>query len=68
MEKQYILTILSRFRGRNHKEHRLFIGTSDQAREAATDIRRQALNDGHSDVRVEIWKVIATNYQGTVRR
>ena len=55
MDKQYILTILSRRRGKN------------QARETAERCRRSCIKAGGTDVRVEIWQVIATSYKGTVR-
>ena len=67
MDKQYILTILSRRRGRNHKNELYFRGTCEQAREAAERIRKSCIKAGETDVRVEIWQVIATSYKGTVR-
>ena len=67
MDKQYILTILSRRRGRNHKNELYFRGTCEQAREAAERCRRSCIKTGETDVRVEIWQVIATSYKGTVR-
>ena len=67
MDKQYILTILSRRRGKNHKNERYFRGTYEQAREAAERYRQICTKTGGTDVRVEIWQVIATSYKGTVR-
>ncbi len=40
MNQRYILTILSRRRGKNHKNERYFRGTYEQAREAAQGIRK----------------------------
>ena len=67
MDKQYILTILSRRCGRNHKNELYFRGTCEQAREAAERIRKSCISSGDAYVRVEIWQVIATSYKGTVR-
>lgn len=67
MNKQYILTILSRRRDRNHKNELYFRGSYEQAREAAERCRRSCIKTGGTDVRVEIWEVIATSYKGTVR-
>ena len=67
MDKQYILTILSRRRGKNHKDEHYFRGTYEQAREAAEHYRQICTKAGGTDVRVEIWQVIATSYKGTVR-
>ena len=67
MDKQYILTILSRRRGKNHKNELYFRGSYEQAREAAERCRQTCIKAGGTDVRVEIWQVIATSYQGTVR-
>ena len=68
MDKQYILTILSRRRGKNHKNELYFRGTYEQAREAAERIRKSSISSGDAYVRVEIWQIIATSYQGTIRR
>ena len=67
MDKQFILTILSRRRGKNHKNEHYFRGTYEQAREAAERCRQSCIKTGETDVRVEIWQVIATSYKGTVR-
>lgn len=67
MDKQYILTILARRRGKNYKNELLFRGTYEQAREAAERIRKSCISSGDAYVRVEIWQVIATSYKGTVR-
>ena len=67
MDKQYILTILSRRRGKNHKNELYFRGSYEQAREAAERCRQTCIKAGGTDVRVEIWQVIATSYKGTVR-
>lgn len=67
MDKQYILTILSRRRGKNHKNELYFRGTYEQAREAAERIRKSSISSGDAYVRVEIWQIIATSYQGTIR-
>lgn len=68
MDKQFILTILSRIRGKNHKNEFLFRGTYEQARETAHGLRKSSINAGGTDVRVEIWQIIATEYKGTIRR
>lgn len=67
MNQQYILTILSRRRGKNHKNELYFRGTYEQARETAERCRQSCTKAGETDVRVEIWQVIATSYKGTVR-
>ena len=67
MNQRYILTILSRRRGKNHKNELYFRGTCEQAREAAERCRRSCIKASETDVRVEIWQVIATSYKGTVR-
>ena len=67
MDKQYILTILSRRRGRNHKNELYFRGTCEQAREAAERCRQSCIKAGETNVRVEIWQVIDTSYKGTIR-
>ena len=67
MNQRYILTILSRRRGRNHKNELYVSGSYEQAREAAERCRQSCIKTGATDVRVEIWQVIATSYKGTVR-
>ena len=67
MNQRYILTILSRRRGKNHKNEIYFCGSYEQAREAAERWRQICTKTGETDVRVEIWQVIATSYKGTVR-
>ena len=67
MNQRYILTILSRRRGRNHKNELYVCGSYEQAREAAECCRQSCIKTGETDVRVEIWQVIATSYKGTVR-
>ena len=67
MNQRYILTILSRRRGKNHKNERYFRGSYEQAREAAERCRQSCIKAGETNVRVEIWQVIATSYKGTVR-
>ena len=67
MNQQYILTVLSRRHGKNHKNERYFRGTYEQAREAAERYRQICTKAGETDVRVEIWQVIDTNYKGTIR-
>ena len=67
MNQRYILTILSRRRGKNHKNEIYFCGSYEQAREAAERWRQICTKAGETDVRVEIWQVIATSYKGTVR-
>lgn len=67
MDKRYILTILSRRHGKNHKNEVYFRGTYEQAREAAEHCRQICTKAGGTDVRVEIWQVIDTSYKGTVR-
>lgn len=67
MNQQYILTILSRRRGKNHKNELYFRGSYEQAREAAERWRQICTKAGETDVRVEIWQVIVTSYKGTVR-
>ena len=67
MNQRYILTILSRRRGKNHKNEHYFRGTYEQAREAAQGLRKSCISAGETDVRVEIWQVIATSYKGTIR-
>ena len=67
MNQRYILTILSRRRGKNHKNELYFRGTCEQARETAERCRRSCIKAGETDVRVEIWQVIATSYKGTAR-
>ena len=67
MNQRYILTILSRRRGKNHKNELYFCGSYEQAREAAERIRKSCISSGDANVRVEIWQVIATSYKGTVR-
>ena len=67
MDKQYILTILSRRRGKNHTNEFYIRGSYEQARETAERCRRSCIKAGETDVRVEIWQVIATSYKGTVR-
>ena len=67
MNQRYILTILSRRRGRNHKNELYFCGSYEQAREAAERCRQSCIKAGETDVRVEIWQVIDTSYKGTVR-
>ena len=67
MNQRYILTILSRRRGKNHKNELYVRGSYEQAREAAERIRKSLINSGDAYVRVEIWQVIATSYKGTVR-
>ena len=67
MNQRYILTILSRRRGKNHTNELYFRGSYEQAREAAERWRQICTKAGETDVRVEIWQVIATSYKGTVR-
>ena len=67
MNQRYILTILSRRRGRNHKNELYVSGSYEQAREAAERWRQICTKAGETDVRVEIWHVIVTSYKGTVR-
>ena len=67
MNQRYILTILSRRRGKNHKNELYFRGSYEQARETAERCRQSCISAGGTDVRVEIWQVIATSYKGTVR-
>ena len=67
MNQRFILTVLSRRRGKNHKDERYFRGTYEQAREAAERCRQICTKAGGTDVRVEIWQVIATSYKGTIR-
>ncbi|MBQ1308347.1 MAG: hypothetical protein IIY54_01465 [Ruminococcus sp.] len=67
MNQRYILTILSRRRGKNHTNELYFRGSYEQAREAAEHYRQTCIKAGGTDVRVEIWQVIATSYKGTVR-
>ena len=67
MNQRYILTILSRRRGKNHTNELYFRGSYEQAREVAARCRRSCIKTGETDVRVEIWQVIATSYKGTVR-
>ena len=67
MNQRFILTILSRRRGRNHKNELYVSGSYEQAREAAERCRQSFIKTGETDVRVEIWQVIATSYKGTVR-
>lgn len=67
MNQRFILTILSRRRGKNHKNELYFRGTCEQAREAAQGLRKSCISAGDANVRVEIWQVIATSYKGTVR-
>lgn len=62
MDKQYILTILSRRRGKNHKNELYFRGSYEQVREAAERCRQICIKAGGTDVRVEIWQVSATSY------
>jgi hypothetical protein len=68
LDKQFILTILSRRRGKNHKNDIYFRGTYEQARETAQELRKSCTNAGDIDARVEIWQIIATEYKGTIRR
>ena len=67
MNQRYILTILSRRRGRNHKNELYVSGSYEQARESAERCRRSCIKTGETDVRVEIWQIIATSYKGTIR-
>ena len=67
MNQRYILTILSRRRGKNHTNELYFRGSYEQARETAQGIRKSCISSGDAYVRVEIWQVIATSYKGTVR-
>lgn len=68
MDKQFILTILSRRRGKNHKNELYFRGTYERARETAQELRKSYIYAGDTDVRVEIWQIIATEYKGMIRR
>lgn len=67
MDKRFILTVLSRRRGNNHKNELYFRGTYEQARETAQGLRKSCINAGGTGVRVEIWQIIATEYKGTIR-
>lgn len=68
MNKRYIL-IAKFFRfGKSKKDEQFFSGTLEQAHDAAQTLHEFLVNDGCHSVRVEIWEVIATSYQGTVRR
>ncbi|MBQ1239932.1 MAG: hypothetical protein IIX71_08055 [Ruminococcus sp.] len=67
MNQRFILTILSRRRGKNHKNELYFCGSYEQAREAAELCRQSCIKAGETNVRVEIWQVIATSYKGTIR-
>ena len=67
MNQRYILTILSRRRGKNHTNELYFRGSYEQARETAERWRQICTKAGGTDVRVEIWQIIATSYKGTIR-
>lgn len=69
MDKSYIIKSFWRFKrgGKRRTSQRLFVGKQEEARAVATKIRNTLVQDGCTDVRVEIWQVIATSYTGTIR-
>lgn len=68
MIKSHIL--IAKYRDENGKRteaQRLFVGTENQARDAAMEYRTELIGKGLQSVRVEVWLVLATTYKGTVR-
>lgn len=69
MDKSFIIKTFGRFKkgGKIRTSQCLFVGKPEGVRAVATKIRNTLVQDGCTDVRVEIWKVIATSYTGTIR-
>ena len=54
-------------RGQNREYSRFCYGDTEHAREEAQKYHDNLIVNGFSNVRVEIWEVIATDYKGTIR-
>lgn len=69
MDKQFLLKITARMNdGKRRTSQRLFVGKPEEARAAARKIHNTLVQEGCTEVRVEIWQIIATAYLGTIRR
>lgn len=69
MDKQFLIKITARMDdGKRRTSQRLFTGKPDEARAAAKKLHHTLRQEGATDVRVEIWQIIATEYKGTIRR
>lgn len=53
--------------GKRRTSRRLFVGKPEEARAAAKKLHNTLQQEGCTDVRVEIWQIIATEYKGTIR-
>lgn len=69
MDKQFLFKITARLDdGKRRTSQRLFSGKPGEARVKAREIHNTLQQEGCTDVRVEIWQIIATEYKGTIRR
>ena len=68
MDKQFLFKITARpDDGKRRTSQRLFTGKPEEARAAAKKLHNTTQQEGCTDVRVEIWQIIATEYKGTIR-
>lgn len=69
MDKQFLFKITARLDdGKRRTSQRLFTGKPEEARAAAKKLHNTLQQEGCTEVRVEIWQIIATEYKGAIRR
>lgn len=66
--KDFILIAKYSDSGKQKSSKRLFSGTDQEARKEAQKWHDAFQGGGYRNIRVEVWGVIATSYQGTIRR